>query len=62
MTESHLITAVINAKQGRDVMTANILSAFVQTDIEDKPNGEKIIMKIQGTLVDMLVDISPNDY
>jgi hypothetical protein len=46
MTESYLITAVINAKQGRDVMTADIPNTFVQTDIEDKPNGEKIIMKI----------------
>jgi hypothetical protein len=46
MTESHLITAVIDAQQGRDVMTADIPNAFVQTDIEDKPNGEKIIMKI----------------
>jgi hypothetical protein len=46
MTESHLITAVIDAKQGRDVMTADIPNAFVQMDIEDKPNGEKIIMKI----------------
>jgi hypothetical protein len=62
MTESHLIIAVIDAKQGRDVMTTNIPNTFVQMDIEDKPNGEKIIMKIQGTLVDMLVDISPNTY
>ena len=35
MTESHLITAVLDAKQGRDIMTADILNAFVQTDIED---------------------------
>jgi hypothetical protein len=46
MTESHLITTVINAKQGRDVMTANIPNAFVQTDIKYKLNDEKIIMKI----------------
>jgi hypothetical protein len=46
MTKSHLITAVIDAKQSRDVITADILNAFVQTDIEEKPNGEMIIMKI----------------
>jgi hypothetical protein len=40
-------------------MTTNIPIAFVQTDIEKKSNGEKIIMKIRGQLVDMLVDISP---
>jgi hypothetical protein len=30
MKESHLITAVIDAKQGRDVMAADIPNAFVQ--------------------------------
>jgi hypothetical protein len=50
MTESHLITAVINAKQSRNVMTTDILNVFVQPEIEEKPNGEKIIMKIQATL------------
>jgi hypothetical protein len=53
MTESHLITAVIDAKQSRNVITANIPNTFVQIDIKKKPNGVKIIMKIQGTLVDM---------
>ena len=46
LTESHLITAVIDAKQRRDIMTADIPNAFVQTDIEKKDNGEKTIMKI----------------
>jgi hypothetical protein len=40
MTESHLITAVINSKQSRDVMTTVIPNTIVQTDIEEKPNGE----------------------
>ena len=62
LTESHLITAVIDAKQGRDVMMANILNAFVQTDMTNKSNNEKTIMKIRGTLVDMLVDIDPMIY
>ena len=62
MTESHLITAVIDAKQGRDVMTADIPNAFVQTEIENKPNGERTIKKIRGQLVDMLTDISPEKY
>ena len=62
MTESHLITAVIDAKQGRDVMTADIPNAFVQTEIENKPDGERTIMKIRGQLVDMLTNISPEEY
>jgi hypothetical protein len=62
MTESHLISAVINAKQSRDVMNTDIPNAFVQMDIEEKPNGEKIIMKIRKSCVDMLVYIFPNNY
>ena len=39
MAELHIITAVIEAKQGRDVMTADILNAFVQTDVEEQEIG-----------------------
>ena len=48
MTESILITAVIDAKQNQDVMTADIPNAFVQTDVDKKNQikGEWIIMKI----------------
>ncbi len=61
MTESILLTAVIEAQEGRDVMTLDIPNAFVQTDVpEDLP--EKIIMKIRGVLVDMLVKIDPATY
>ena len=41
LTESHLITAVIDAKQGRDVMTADIPNAFVHTDMINKNDKEK---------------------
>jgi hypothetical protein len=42
-------------------MTTNILNAFVQTDVDKKNqlNGECIIMKIGGPLVDMLHKIAP---
>ena len=64
MTESILITAMINAKQNRDVMTADIPNAFVQIDVDDKNHieGEHIIMKIRGPLVDMLLEIAPETY
>jgi hypothetical protein len=64
MTESILITATIDAKQKRDVMTTNILNAFVQTDVDKKNQlkGECIIMKIRGPLVDMLLEIAPEGY
>jgi hypothetical protein len=64
MTESILITATIDAKQKRDVMTTNIPNAFVQTNVDKKNQvkGEHIIMKIQGPLVDMLTKIAPKVY
>jgi hypothetical protein len=62
LTESHLILAVIDTKQERNAITANILNAFFQTEIEKKSNSKTIIMKIRETLVDMLVNISPKDY
>jgi hypothetical protein len=36
ITESHIITSVIDAKQVRDVITANNPNAFVQTDADKK--------------------------
>jgi hypothetical protein len=53
---------VIDAKQGRDVMTADIPNAFVQTDITKSKNEERTIMKIRGQLVDILVEIAPEQY
>jgi hypothetical protein len=61
-TESILLTATIDARQGRDVMTVDIPNAFVQTDIQQKEPSERVIMKIRGTLVDMLVEIDPETY
>ncbi len=62
MTESHLITATIDAKEERDIMTADIPNAFVQTEIEEGRKGERIVIKIYGALVDMLVHIIPETY
>ena len=59
--ESVLITGVVEAKQRRDVMTLDIPNAFVQTDVPDK-DGEKIIMKIRGSLVDILLEIDEEKY
>jgi hypothetical protein len=62
ITESIFITGVIDAKQRRDVMTADIPNAFVQTDIDEKKVGERIVMKIRGPLVDMLLELSYETY
>jgi hypothetical protein len=61
--ESILITGVIEAKEKRDVMTCNIPNAFIQVYLPKKEPGEgRVVMKITGVLVDMLVDINPELY
>jgi hypothetical protein len=54
---------VIEAKEERDVMTCNIPNAFIQAYLPKKEPGEdRVVMKITGVLVDMLVDINPELY
>ena len=57
-TESTLLTAVIEAEEGRDVATCDIPNAFIQTEVMkvDK-EGNRTIMKIRGTLVDILCEM-----
>jgi len=55
--EATTITGVIETKQQYDIMKADISNAFVQTYIDQ--SGEKIIVKIRGELVDILVEVSP---
>jgi hypothetical protein len=59
-SEAITITGVIDAKQKRDVMTLDIPNAFVQAKIT--LDGDKIIMKIQGQLVDILLELCPGVY
>jgi hypothetical protein len=41
-------------------MTVDIPNAFVQTKLDN--NQDKVIMKIRGILVDMLIEINPEMY
>ena len=59
-TESVLITIMIRAKQERYVMNVDILNALSQTKVIQ--GDERIIMKIRGALVDMLIDVEPEKY
>jgi hypothetical protein len=44
-------------------MTCNIPNAFIQGYLPKKEPGEdRVVMKITGVLVDMLVDINPESY
>ena len=44
-TESIMLTAVIEAKEERDVATIDIPNAFIQTSVDHKPGDERIILK-----------------
>ena len=43
-------------------MTADIPNAFIQTPMEIKEGKERVIMKITGVMVDILVDKNPQRY
>ena len=44
-------------------MTADVPNAFIQAPMpEVKPGEERVMMKITGVLVDMLVQLSPEVY
>ena len=61
--ESIMLTAVINMHEARDVMTCNIPNAFIQALMPEVKNGnERVMMKITGVLVDMLVKLNPELY
>ena len=59
-TEAMMITGVIKAKQNRDVVTLDILNAFVQTRIPK--SKDKIIIKICRDLVNILLETCPEVY
>ena len=59
--ESIFLTAVIEAKEERDIMTCDIPNAFIQAEMPSIKDGqERVIMKITGVLVGLLTEINPN--
>ena len=59
-TEATILTAVIEAEEGRDVATCDIPNAFIQTEMSEVDNeGNRTIMKIRGVLVDILCEMDP---
>ena len=61
--ESVMLSAVIDAKEGRDVAVVDIPNAFVQTEnVKIEDHHERDIMKVKGALADMLVEIDPEFY
>jgi hypothetical protein len=62
--QSIMHTAVIDACEGHDVMTADILNSFIQAELPPAKEGtsDQINMKIAGVLVGLLVDLAPHVY
>jgi hypothetical protein len=61
--ESLLLTAIVDAHEGRDVMSGDVPNAFIQTEMPPTDEGAALIMiKITGPLVAMLVQLAPEIY
>ena len=63
MLESLFLTSMIDAYEERDIMTADVPNAFIQAKMPPVEEGqERVIMKITGVLVDMLIALDPEAY
>ena len=61
--ESILLTTTVDAKEGRDIMSADVPNAFIQTPMPpNKPGEARVMLKIKGILVDLLVKLAPEVY
>ena len=60
--EAVMLTCVINAQENRDVAVVDIPNAFAQTVVSDKDAEHRVIVRIRGPLVDVLVGIMPDVY
>ncbi|MGC9294940.1 MAG: hypothetical protein ACP5E8_06680, partial [Thermoplasmata archaeon] len=61
--ESIMLTAIVDAKEKRDVMTADVPNAFIQAQMPNLDDAnERVFMKITGVLVDLLVEMAPEVY
>jgi hypothetical protein len=54
------LTCIVDAKEERDVAVIDIPNAFIQTRVDDE--RDMAIIKIRGTIVDILVNIAPDVY
>jgi hypothetical protein len=59
-TESVLLSCIIDTEEERDVTVVDIPNAFVQTRVENEK--DMAFIKIQGILVDILVEIARDVY
>jgi len=63
--EAITTTCVVDAHEGRDMMSLDVPNAFIQTFMPEIKDGEeRIYMKITGIMVQILIDMAPEyrDY
>ena len=58
-TEAVILTAVIDAKERRDAASIHIPNVFCQTVITDKDTEHWIIVRLKGSVVEILCEIAP---
>ena len=61
-TESIFLSKVIDAKEGRDIMPSTVPNAFIQTPMDYKHGEPRVIMKLRGLTVDILLNKYPDIY
>jgi len=56
-----LLTGAIDAEERRDVAVSDVPNAFIQTECQERDDdGNRMIMKIRGVLVDILCGMDPS--
>ena len=55
-TDSSFCMMIIEAKERQDVMTADAPNAFIQTEIDTEKGKEKMVRKLKGMSVEMLIE------
>ena len=59
-TAATLLTAIIEAEEGQGIMMLDIPNTFLQTKLEQQDkDGNRMIMKIHGVVVDILIEMDP---
>jgi hypothetical protein len=58
--ESLLLTAVIDAKEWREVAVIHICNAFVQNRLENE--DDKAVMRLRGNFAELMVKVAPKIY
>jgi hypothetical protein len=59
-TVSVLLTSLVDAQENPDIAIVDIPNAFIQMVMEN--NEDKVVMRIRGHMVDVLVKVAPRVY